>query len=83
MKTVLFLLLTASLAWSQEEPPVEQKPARTLQEIWKMTEQEYLRVHPSRRRDGEMFKYHRARARGPHGNLLERVPGGPVRPARV
>lgn len=83
MKSLLFLLLTASLASSQDEPAVEQKPARTLQEIWKMTEQEYLRVHPSRRRDGEMFKFHRDRRRGPHGNLLERVPGGPVRPVRV
>lgn len=62
--------------------PVTTAPKRTLREVWKMTEAEYLLVDPSRRRNGATYAYQAARipARGPHGNLLEQIAGGPVRP---
>jgi hypothetical protein len=85
-------VLLALLAAAAPAAAVAQQPAamateaptakRTLREVWKMTEQEYLLVDPSRRRNGDTYAYQAARipARGPHGNLIEQVPGGPVRP---
>ena len=85
MRPLLSLALLAigatSVVAQQPAAPVEAPPAkRTLREVWKMTEAEYLRVDPSRRRNGATYAYFAARNRGPHGNLLEQLPGGPVRP---
>jgi hypothetical protein len=49
-------------------------------EKWGLTMEQYLLIDPSRRPSGDTFKYWSARGRGPYGNLLERIPGGPLRP---
>jgi hypothetical protein len=71
---------TSVLAQQPAVPAEAPTGKRTLREVWKMTEAEYLRVDPSRRRNGDTYAYQAARGRGPHDNLLEQIPGGPVRP---
>ncbi|MBU3665807.1 MAG: hypothetical protein FGM15_08030 [Chthoniobacterales bacterium] len=83
MRSFLLLLLGVSLAVAQEapkQPDAAPAPQKTLRQIWGMTEAQYQLVDPSRRRNGDMFKYFRAKRRGPHGNMLEHIPGGPRRP---
>lgn len=83
---VTFLLLAVSgSAWGQE--PVasvaETGPTKiSAREKWGLTMEQYVLIDPSRRPNGDTFKYWKARKRGPYGNLLERVPGGPRRPVK-
>jgi hypothetical protein len=86
---VLLLALTSIAAAQQSDVPVvtqqpkkeaPKSPDELQQAIWKMNAEQYALVHPSRRPGGEMYKYHRPFKRGPHGNLLERLVGGPSRP---
>lgn len=83
------LVIFASLAWpalAQEvvlataEAPA---PKVTAREKWGLTIEQYALIDPSRRPSGDTFKYWKARKRGPYGNLLERVPGGPLRPVKT
>ncbi len=77
------LLFAVTAGWAQEEGSVvttETPPKITAMEKWGLTMEQYRLVHPSRRPSGDAFKYWRARSRGPYGNLLERIPGGPLRP---
>jgi hypothetical protein len=89
---VLFLAVT-SVA-SAQQPDVTVAPQQTKKEApktpdelqqaaWKMSAEQYALVHPSRRPGGEMYKFHRPFKRGPHGNLLERLAGGPIRPVSL
>jgi hypothetical protein len=55
----------------------------TAREKWGLTMEQYALIDPSRRPSGDTFKYWKARKRGPYGNLLERVPGGPRRPVKL
>jgi hypothetical protein len=66
---------------SQKEAP--KTPDELQQAAWKMSREQYALVHPSRRPGGEMYKFHRPFKRGPHGNLLERLAGGPMRPVSL
>jgi len=80
---LLVLLAAAATGWSQnaiDTVVVEPAPKITAMEKWGLTMEQYQLVHPSRRPSGDTFKYWRARGRGPYGNLLERIPGGPLRP---
>ena len=58
-------------------------PKITAREKWGLTMEQYSLIDPSRRPSGDTFKYWKARKRGPYGNLLERVPGGPRRPVKL
>jgi hypothetical protein len=58
-------------------------PKITAREKWGLTMEQYALIDPSRRPSGDTFKYWKARKRGPYGNLLERVPGGPRRPVKI
>lgn len=84
MRTALFLLLIVlTPGFAQEEVSLvtTETPRKiTAMEKWGLTMEQYRLVHPSRRPSGDTFKYWRARVRGPYGNLLERLPGGPIRP---
>jgi hypothetical protein len=84
MRTAFFLLLLVlTPGFAQEEVSVVTTgtpPKITAMEKWGLTMEQYQLVHPSRRPSGDTFKYWRARGRGPYGNLLERIPGGPLRP---
>jgi hypothetical protein len=84
---VAFLLLTISgTAWAQG-PLVTvaetESPKVSAREKWGLTMEQYALIDPSRRPSGDTFKYWKARKRGPYGNLLERVPGGPRRPVKI
>jgi len=57
-------------------------PKISAREKWGLTMEQYVLIDPSRRPNGDTFKYWKARKRGPYGNLLERVPGGPRRPVK-
>jgi len=50
---------------------------------WGLNEEQFLLVDRSRRPGGVTYDYWKARGRGPHGNLLERLPGGPRRPVKI
>jgi len=50
---------------------------------WGLSEEQFLLVDRSRRPGGDTYDYWKARGRGPHGNLLERLPGGPRRPVKI
>lgn len=94
MRAFLLLLLTAAVVIAQDDAPATPAPAppaapaapepqvpqKTLREIWGLTLEQYQLIDPSRRRNGDTYKYFRASHRGPHGNMLERIPGGPRRP---
>jgi hypothetical protein len=58
-------------------------PTISAREKWGLTMEQYALIDPSRRPSGDTFKYWKARKRGPYGNLLERVPGGPRRPVKL
>lgn len=80
---LLVLLVATAPGWSQSplSSVVVEPPSKiTAMEKWGLTMEQYQLVHPSRRPSGNTFKYWRARGRGPYGNLLERIPGGPLRP---
>jgi hypothetical protein len=82
----LVLLLTAAGAVVGQEPV---PPKATPDELeaqrikWGLSEEQFLLVDRSRRPGGDTYDYWKARGRGPHGNLLERVPGGPRRPVKI
>lgn len=82
-----FLILFAVTCFSaMAQPPVavteEAVPTVSAREKWGLTMGQYVLIDPSRRPNGDIFKYWKARKRGPYGNLLERVPGGPRRPVK-
>lgn len=88
MRFILVLLaLTAVAASAQDRlaPPAgSESPARkTQREVWGLTVEQYLLVDRSRRPGGDTYKYWKARKRGPYGNLVERIPGGPIRPVKI
>jgi hypothetical protein len=83
---VLFSLVTALPALAQEVVATSAEgsvPKITAREKWGLTMEQYALIDPSRRPSGDTFKYWKARKRGPYGNLLERVPGGPRRPVKI
>jgi hypothetical protein len=86
MRHALLVLLALTLPASAQEVPVlaEEDAARkpTVLEKWGITFEQYLLIDPSRRPGGDTYKYWRERKRGPYGNLLERIPGGPRRPVK-
>jgi hypothetical protein len=83
------LLVFLAAAWPVFAQEVAVVPAETgplkisAREKWGLTMEQYALVDPSRRPSGDTFKYWKARKRGPYGNLLERVPGGPRRPVKI
>jgi len=82
---ILFLVTMAFPALAQESVSVSAEsgaPKITAREKWGLSMEQYTLIDPSRRPSGEAFKYWKARKRGPYGNLLERIPGGPLRPVR-
>jgi uncharacterized protein (DUF486 family) len=87
MRSVLPLLLATTVLAVAQEPLVlagqEEVQKPTVLEKWGITFEEYLLIDPSRRPGGDTYKYWRERKRGPYGNLLERIPGGPRRPVRL
>lgn len=85
MPIVLFLFLLAVTAPAQDPSAVagEQATQPTVLDRWKITVEQYYLIDPSRRPGGETYKYWRERKRGPYGNLLEHVPGGPRRPVKL
>lgn len=88
MRWLAFLLLSFALPVAAQEAPVladateppPQKP--TALEKWGITFEQYLLLDPSRRPGGDTYKYWRERKRGPYGNLVERIAGGPRRPVK-
>lgn len=82
IRFLIVLLGAASAGWTQ--PAAEQVEANEAQRAaWGMNDAQYRLVHPSRRPGGDTYAYWTERNRGPHGNLLERVPGGPRRPVKL
>ena len=80
---LLFALILPSLARDTAVPAEEgAMKIATAREKWGLTMEQYMLIDPSRRPSGEAFKYWKARKRGPYGNLLESVPGGPRRPVK-
>ena len=81
---LLSLALVASAFGQSVEakPSGEPAPKVSAREKWGLTMEQYMLIDPSRRPSGEAFKYWKARKRGPYGNLLERIPGGPRRPVK-
>jgi hypothetical protein len=82
--SLLALLLAVAPALAQEVVPVvpvtTATPAKTAVKIpWGLTIDQYRLVDASRRPGGSTFTYQKARGRGPFGNLVEHVPGGPQR----
>ncbi|MFZ4482674.1 MAG: hypothetical protein ACOYOL_01675 [Chthoniobacterales bacterium] len=82
--SLLALLLAVAPALAQEVVPVvpvtTAAPAKTAVKIpWGLTIDQYRLVDASRRPGGSTFTYQKARGRGPFGNLVEHVPGGPQR----
>lgn len=63
-------------------PAVEAEKKPSVLEKWGITYEQYFLINPSRRPGGDTYKYWRERKRGPYGNLLERIPGGPRRPVK-
>jgi hypothetical protein len=84
MRTLLVVfMVSAASALAQDPSAAEASGARpTVLERWNITVEQYYLIDPSRRPGGETFKYWRERKRGPYGNLLERIPGGPRRPVK-
>jgi len=79
----LFLLIIVTPGLAQDAVDVVTAGSTrkiTAMEKWGLTMEQYLLIDPSRRPSGDTFKYWSARGRGPYGNLLERIPGGPLRP---
>ena len=82
-------LVFLAAAWPALAQEVAVVPAETgplkisAREKWGLTMEQYALIDPSRRPSGDTFKYWKARKRGPYGNLLERVPGGPRRPVKI
>ena len=82
---LIVFLASASAGLAQDvllttaESPAPKISAR---EKWGLTMEQYVLIDPSRRPNGDTFKYWKARKRGPYGNVLERVPGGPRRPVK-
>lgn len=87
MRCAIFLLVVA-FSWPAAAQEVAVTAAETVpstisaREKWGLTMEQYALIDPSRRPSGDTFKYWKARKRGPYGNLLERVPGGPRRPVK-
>lgn len=87
MRCAIFLLIVA-FSWPAAAQEVAVAPAEagplkiSAREKWGLTMEQYVLIDPSRRPNGDTFKYWKARKRGPYGNLLERVPGGPRRPVK-
>jgi hypothetical protein len=86
MRLAIFLLLWATATGAlAQDPTVKATPnendARRVS--WGLSQEQYLLVHPSRRPGGDTYNYWKARGRGPYGNLLERIPGGPRRPVKI
>ena len=81
---ILLLSVSPALAQQAEVLAVDEQPMQkpTVLEKWGITFEEYLLIDPSRRPGGDTYKYWRERKRGPYGNLLERIPGGPRRPVK-
>jgi hypothetical protein len=84
MRTLLVVfMVSAASALAQDPSAAEASGSRpTVLERWNITVEQYYLIDPSRRPGGETFKYWRERKRGPYGNLLERIPGGPRRPVK-
>lgn len=86
MRIIVALLLASAAVASAQDPataPADESSAKpTVLDRWKITAEQYYLIHPSRRPGGEAYKYWRERKRGPYGNLLERIPGGPRRPVK-
>jgi hypothetical protein len=82
---VCLLLISCSLATAQEPSAAKATPAELdAQRVsWGLSEEQFLLVHRSRRPGGDTYNYWQARGRGPYGNLLERLPGGPRRPVKI
>jgi|FLOH01.1.fsa_nt_gi hypothetical protein len=77
----LLIIVTPGLAQDAVDVVTAGSPRKiTAMEKWGLTMEQYLLIDPSRRPSGNTFKYWRARGRGPYGNLVERIPGGPRRP---
>ena len=82
---LLLILASAPFAVAQDVAvvPAETGPLKiSAREKWGLTMEQYVLIDPSRRPNGDTFKYWKARKRGPYGNLLERLPGGPRRPVK-
>lgn len=81
------LLLIVAWPVAAQEAGVASVDAAALtisaREKWGLTMEQYALIDPARRPSGDTFKYWKARKRGPYGNLLERVPGGPRRPVKL
>jgi hypothetical protein len=86
MRSALIILL-ALMATSVAQDAVATKatPAEVdaQRSAWGLSEEQYSLVHPSRRPGGDTYEYWKNRGRGPYGNLLERIPGGPRRPVKI
>jgi hypothetical protein len=89
MRCWAILLVFLAAAWPALAQEVAVVSAETgplkisAREKWGLTMEQYALIDPSRRPSGDTFKYWKARKRGPYGNLLERVPGGPRRPVKI
>ena len=81
----LLLFLCAFSAVGQEPSAAKAKPDEfdAQRVAWGLSEEQYLLVGRSRRPGGDTYSYWQARGRGPYGNLLERIPGGPRRPVKI
>ena len=79
------LLFTSSVAMAQEPGEAKATPAEVEAQrlAWGLSPEQFLLVNRSRRPGGDTYDYWKARGRGPYGNLLERVPGGPRRPVKI
>jgi len=84
MITRVLLVLICTSAMTLAQPSAEAVEAAEAQRAaWGMNDAQYRLVHPSRRPGGDTYAYWTERNRGPHGNLLERVAGGPRRPVKL
>lgn len=96
---LLVVFVASALAQDPAAPaPVSPTQGKTQREVWGLTVEQYLLVDRSRRPGGDTYEYWKARTvrvadrngkllyetkRGPYGNLLERIPGGPIRPVKI
>lgn len=95
---LLFITTLGAAAQEMAAPkaPADEMEAQRIK--WGLSPEQYRLVHPSRRPGGDTYNYWKDRTvrvtdrngkvlsetkRGPHANLLERIPGGPRRPVKI
>lgn len=95
---LLFVTTLGAAAQEVAAPKAPSDEGEAQRIKWGLSPEQYQLVHPSRRPGGDTYNYWKNRTvrvtdrngkvlfetkRGPHANLLERIPGGPRRPVKI